>query len=122
MPLDPNKPQSIISSQHKKEHKQQHDELISILHRILFECNNIVMNKQQKVMKIDVLFSWISKNLYLFNTSNELLRVTKQKIQEFDRDDLGKTISDKYKWMLHLQHPIGKYSSFGRKINPSNRV
>ena len=58
MPLDPSKPQSIISSQHK-EHKNQYDELILLLQRILFERNNTVIDKQQQVMKIDVLFSYL---------------------------------------------------------------
>lgn len=119
--LDSNKPQSIVS-EHHKDHETQHKELLKTLNEILNECNYVITQKDVKIQRIILLFAWMSKNLYLCNKDHgQLLLVIKQKIREFDNDDMGKAISHKYRWMLDLQHPVGKYSSFGRKIVPVQR-
>lgn len=115
--LNPDKPQSIVSPSHK-DHDKQHSELCKILSQMLNECNYIISDKKVKVEKINIIFSWLSKNLYLFNKHYMLLNVTKEKLLEFDNDEMGRIISNKYRWMLDLQHPVGAYSSFGRKIIP----
>lgn len=84
------------------------------MNELLCDCHN-TFDKPTKIKKIDVLFSWLSKNLHLFENSG-LLNIVKQKIMEFAIDPMGKAIHDKYGWMLDLHSPPGKYSSFGRKI------
>lgn len=116
--LDKSKPQSIISKSHK-DHHIQHKELCKTISELLNEFHHEMMNKTTKVKQLDLIYMWLSKNTYLFE--NERFReVVQMKLDEFERDDMGIQITNKYRWMLNIHPPVQKYSSFGRIIKPTH--